>query len=488
MAAWRELPVAAFRPRRPRAPDERTQWLLWPAVAWRVVGPRARERKLNLLQRAVLGLMVAGRRSADEIAERLCLHRELVALVTVELASLGALDASHRPGAAAESLLREDGDEDDEIVVARVFADAATGEVWPRFVEGDLPLAVVEPGTDGWPVVVTGTQGSPRRERPFVVKMPDEVVQRRPSAAEILRASRVHARHLRDGDDRDEPADRVSRVDRVACLDAAGEPLYLLVRVRVGLGDWCVDDPFGVGESAQMRRSIERLIDAERATGRGHALAQRLLPQPDNARSPTLAETQESARRHVEARLPALHRAELSLVERVVAMQRAYLEATAVDGPRDKHEDVVVKAQQAVEHVLCRLVEAQRGKDVLEVLTRDEATNAALYEALARACGFDVPLPKSLVGVRSGKVRSAYEARAGSLRPLALAALLATRTRTDHPLREAARTAPALLTRLDALALARDPAAHGGGRRRQKIDLERVLEIAFDAVEQLLPR
>jgi hypothetical protein len=169
-------------------------------------------------------------------------------------------------------------------------------------------------------------------------------------------------------------------------------------------------------------------------------------------------------------------------------MKRAHLEATRADGPRDKQEDVVVKAQQAVEHLLCALVERARGRDVLAVVTRDEEANAALYVAIARDCGFAGPLPKSLLGVRGGKVKSAYESRTGSLRPLLLAALLAARTRPDHALRGAAARSPGLLADLDELARARDPAAHGGGSKRQKVDLDRVLMVAFDAIEQLLPR
>lgn len=488
MAAWRNLPVVTFRPSRFASEGERVEWLLWPAVAWRVIGPRARERRLNLVQRAVLGLLVAGLRTADEIAERLCLHRELVALVIVELASVHALDATHRPTAAAERMLRDDDDDDDERVVARVFADPWEGEVWPRFIERDLPLAVVETGESGWPVVATGTHGAPRRDRPFVVDMPTRIATRRPSAAEILRASRLHARHLRDGDDLDDAGDPPTRLDRASCLDAPCEHVFLMVRVRVGSSGWVADDPFGVGESERMRRMIERRIEQDRATRKGSPLLQRLAPQVDAARAESLAELQGLARFEVERRLPAIHRGDAGLVERVVAMKRAHLEATRADGPRDKQEDVVVKAQQAVEHLLCALVERARGRDVLAVVTRDEEANAALYVAVARDCGFAGPLPKSLLGVRAGKVRSAYESRTGSLRPLLLAALLAARTRPDHALRRAATASPALLADLDELACARDPAAHGGGSKRQKVDLDRVLAVAFDAIEQLLPR
>lgn len=489
MASWRDLSVVRFRPSTTIAEGERIEWLLWPAFAWRVIGPVPRERELNLVQRAVLGLLIAGRRTADEIAGRLCLHRELVALVIHELEATRALDAGQRPTARGRALLAE-GDDDtvDDVVVGRVFSDPFTGEVWPRLVERDLPLIALEENERGWPVITTGTRGAPRRDRAYAVEMPASPVVRVPTPIEILRAARLHARHLRDGDDDAEIDERPSRLGRVSSLTNDRERLLLAVRVRVGADDWSVDDPFGVGESQRMRRAIERRIDAERARGGRSPLRERFVPQVDEARAQTLRELQKLAEFEVEERLPAVIRGHESLVERLVAMKRAHLEASQQGSPRDKREDVIVKAQQAVEHVFCGLLERSRGRDDVMVLTHDETVNATIYEEIARDCGFEVPLPKCLAGVRAGKVRHAVESRTGSLRPLVLACLLGARARSDHPLRLAGGRRPALLARLDALARERDPAAHGGRRRCQNLELDDVLEITFDTIEQLLPR
>jgi hypothetical protein len=488
MASWRDLPIVRFRPSTAIEDGERVEWIFWPTLAWRVIGPRARPRALNLVQRAVLGMIVAGRRRADEIAEALCLHRELVALVIHELESMRALDAAQQPTQAGKTLLTDDDDDHDEYVVARVFSDPFTGELWPRLVERDLPLLAAEENDRGWPVIVTGTRGSPQRDSPFVVEMPADRIEREPSSSEILRAARIHARHLRDGEDNGEFDAPPTRMGRASCIAARCEPMFLAVRVRVGGVDWSVDDPFGIGESPRMRRAIERRIAQERAKRGQSPLSKRFAPQVDAARAETLRELQAHASFTVNQRLPALLRGDDTLTERLVAMQRAHLEALQEGSPRDKHEDVVVKAQQAVEHMFCSLLERVRSRDDLVVLSSNESFNATLYEGIARACGFEGPLPKSLLGVRAGKVKSAFESRMGSLRPLVLATLLGARERPDHPLRRAGARSPALLKRLDALASARDPAAHGGKRSRQTVALDDVMEIAFDAVEQLLPR
>lgn len=486
MASWREFPIVRFRPSTAIAEGERVEWLLWPTLAWRVIGPRQRPRALNLVQRAVLGLLVAGLRTVDEIAARLCLHRELVALVIHELESMGALDATQRPTARGKTLLVEDDEGNDEYVVARVFSDPFTGEVWPRFVERDLPLVTAEENGGGWPVIITGTRGAPRRDKPFVVEMPSECIERAPSPAEILRAAHLHARHLRDGDDDGEFEASPTRLGRASCIAARCEPMLLAVRVRVGSADWSVDDPFGVGESARMRRTIERRIERERAKRGDSPLSRRFAPQVDEAHPERLSDLHALASFEVNQRLPGLLRGDDSLTERLVAMKRAHLEAAQESSPRDKVEDVIVKAQQAVEHMFCDVLERDRGRDDLAVLTRDDTVNAAIFQSIARECGFGGPLPKTLLGVRAGKVRSAFESRKGSLRPLVLAALLGARARAAHPLRRAGARSPTLLSRLDALASARDPAAHGGKRSRQILDLDDVMEIVFEAVEQLL--
>lgn len=486
-SSWSDFPVVRFKPSTRKRDDERVEWLLWPALAWRVVGPRPRERALNLFQRSVLGLLCAGRRTADEIATRLCLHRELVALIILELEQMQALDALQRPTARGRKIYADDQDDDDELVVGRVFSDALSGELWPRLIVRDPPVAIVTPSEKAWPVLETGTQGAPRRDRAFVVEMPAIPNRRAPQPAEILRAARTHARKLRYGDEPGEVEDRSARLGSVQLLPLPPEPVLLAVRVRVGRSGWSVDDPFGVGESPRTRSLVERRLDEESASRGATPLRDRLQARATDEEPSTLKELQQRAEATVEDRLTVAIHEHPEAFTRAVAMQRAALEAEQAGSPRDKQDDVVVKAQQLIEHLLGELLRQHGRRDDHRTLTSDHRLNARLFEELARGCGFEAPIPKNLIGVRGGKVQAAVQSRGGSVLPLVLALLLGTPGVAWHPLRRAGARSPRFLSGLAELATLRDRAAHGGrrGSRQERSPFD-VIGFAYGAIELLL--
>src|SRR5437870_4370092 len=87
--------VLSFDPRAHARPAERA-YLLWPAWAYHVVAPEAREQTLNFLQRTVLGLCQAGVRTAAEVEELLGVALDLAALLVYQLQSLGLIDDQAR--------------------------------------------------------------------------------------------------------------------------------------------------------------------------------------------------------------------------------------------------------------------------------------------------------------------------------------------------------------------------------------------------------
>lgn len=486
-SSWSDFPVVRFTPSTRKRDDERTEWLLWPALAWRVVGPRPRERALNLFQRSVLGLLCVGFRSADEIAARLCLHRELVALVILELEQMRALDALHRPTEQGQKIYADDQDDDDELVVGRVFSDAFSGELWPRLVVRDLPLASVTRTEKGWPLLETGTHGSPRSDRAFVLEMPDDPSRREPQPPDILRAARMHAHQIRHGEELLRVEDRSARLGAVQRLPESPEKLLLAVRARVGPRGWTIDDPFGVGECPRTRGLIERRVRSEGASRGAGALRDRIQPGTVDAETATLREIQRNAESKVEDRLTVAIHEHPELFDRTVAMQRAAIEAGHSSSPQDKQDDVVVKAQQVIEHMLEELLREHGRRDDHRSLTSDHRLNARLFEELAKGCGFAEPIPKNLKGVRGGKVQAAVESCRGSVLPLVLALLLGTPGVAGHPLRRAGARSPGFLAGLAELARVRDRAAHGGRRAaRQEPPSIDVIGFAYDAIELLV--
>jgi hypothetical protein len=468
-----------------RGKDRDAKWVLWPVFAWRVVAPVPRDRKLNLFQQAVLGLARAGVTRLVDVADRLLIAPDLAGLVVLELQNMGFVDHSGAPTVRGLKML-DDIEEDppDEARVGHVLSDPFTGKLWPRFLSGDLPVADVELDEDGWPVLLSGSAGDPWRDHTFSV-LPggrDTVVMARPRPHEVLRAARRHRRqrHFDEvNDDRDVP-----RVQRVSFVDDRPHPYLFAFRVcRHASGDWMVDDPFGHGEAVDLRARLEERLDNH--DGLRRWLAPLVGSDPS---APTLGHLQAEAVWKVEERLTLGIRHHDTVQDRLVAMQRALLEASGEGAPLDKWDDVLVKAQRAVERVLSTVYEPYRGAQpalYTRLASSDKEFNRRHLDAIAGDLGFRAPLPVTLSSVRRGKVQYAEQRMSGSLRPLLVLALLCADRAEDHPLRRAARAHPDLLHRLDELATARDRASHDGAGALAQL-VNRHVETAYAAVDALL--
>ncbi|HYV44232.1 MAG TPA: hypothetical protein VFA20_05190 [Myxococcaceae bacterium] len=485
----------AFAPTTPilrltRGKDPGARWVLWPLYAWRVVAPVPRERRLNLFQRAVLAMARAGLSAVDEVAERLLIASDLAALVVVELQNMRLLDSAGRPTQRGLAALADvDEEPPHEVHVGHVLSDAFTGKLWPRFLTGNLPLAEVELGPRGWPVMVVDrpTPGDPSKgwtdDGYCVLPAPGECVIDRPGPRDILRAAKRHGRQQELDPVEDDRG--VPHLEAVSFVDDAPRPYLLALRVRRHeSGDWMVDDPFGHGESAELRTRLESRLDQDRKLRAW--LGPLVQADPE---SPRLEELREQAKWEVEERLTLGIRRHAAVHERLVAMQRALLEASAPDAPDDKWDDVLVKAQRAVErtlHVSHGPYRGARPPLFSKLAADDKRFNVKQLDAIAAGLGFQTPLPETLSCVRRGKVQHAERAMMGSLRPLLVLALLGADRDEHHPLRRAAAARPDLLHRLDGLASARDGAAHEGPASRSQ-GVRHHVESALAAAEALLP-
>lgn len=465
--------------------DPNAKWVLWPVFVWRVVAPVPKDRKLNLFQRAALGLARAGVTRLPDLSDRLLIAPDLAEVVVLELRNMGLLDHAGAPTTRGMKML-DDIEEDppDEARVGHVLSDPFTGKLWPRFLSGDLPVADVEINEDGWPVMLSGSAGDPWKDRTFSV-LPgarDSIVQARPNAREVLRAARRHRRQ-RDFDEVDDDRD-IPRLQRVSFVDDRPQPFLLALRVRRhDSGDWMVDDPFGHGEAVDLRARMEELLDSHEGLRRW--LAPLVGSDPS---APTLGHMQAEAAWKVEERLTLAIRHHEAVRDRLVAMQRALLEASSEDAPIDKWDDVLLKGQRAIERTLRTVYEPYRdaGSRLFTKLAHsDKEFNRRLLDTIASDLGFQSPLPTTLSSVRRGKVQYAEQAGSGSLRPLLVVALLCADHDADHPLRRASLKNPDLLRRLDELATARDQAAHDAIDTWPETVIRHV-ETVFAAVEALL--
>lgn len=490
----RDAPVLHFGPRLPKGMRwSQRRFVLWPALMYRVVAPEVRERQLNVIQKAVLGMCRAGTTNTQRIGDRLKLHHSLVEVVYFELQQQGVLGRDGLPTQKGRDLFDEETLESHKMVTGHVFQDPWGGDLWPRFVER-LDYVELQPNPSGFPDLVLGSKGKPRRERAFMC-LPGELAHPpTPQASEILRASRRHRSALRgansfeaaDDDDVRPRAGGVS-VERVSLVDDHSTPVFVTSFVYlpeagyVG-GEWHACDPFGLGASLALRRAIDREMQRSSPL-RGvveSMVGQSLDAQIEDQRRWS-AEVRAQAILNVEGAL-SVNARDLPHYPDLIDLEYAHVEAGLLGDacPDHKLRDLLGAARRVLEGTFRAIADRHPPRDVWRrVYTRsgpveDRAYYGHVYEASARTIGFRVPLPAALAGVKPNQVKSACYGEGWRLRGAIVAAVLAARDNRSHPLRHAAAQEPDLLSQLDAVATAAGEAVHAGDT---ELTLQRVLPV-----------
>ena len=507
----REAPVLHFGPRLPKDPgtNQRMRWsarrfILWPALMYRVVAPEVRDRKLNILQKAVLGMCRAGVTDAKRIGERLHIHADLAALIYLELKERQLLAANGLPTESGNELFEEEALDARKMVTGHVFQDPWSGDIWPRFFER-LDYVELQLSSNGFPDLVLGSKGKPRRERAFMVNPGDLALPPTPTATQIVRATRRHRSALRRSDsyeiaDEDDSFASASSMalERVSLVD--DQPTLVFVTSFIFLpdtgdlaGDWHACDPFGLGVSPPLRRGIERAIQS--SPGLRSVLETMigcsLDEQMDNQQR-LAGELRLMAINSIEREL-TLGARDLPHFEDLVSLASAHEEAKLFGNscPDHKIRSLLGDARRVLEASIGTLfAQHPPGRVWQRVYTdrgpvTDNTFCRNVYEASAEAIGLHVPLPNALASVKPNQVKAAcYPDSTWRLRPSIIAAVLAARDDPAHPLRRAAAEEPKLLDLLNDVANA-GGAIHAGVGQHTLSSVQPVVDDVYRAVRLL---
>ncbi len=234
-------------------PRGKSKALLWPVLVHRVLYPDPQRPKLNLLQRAVLGLIRAKTVRAEDLAALTGLHFKLIKLIQAQCVSNGWLvsnaDALTDSG---ESLLNEEDIAESNMKSGYLLQDALTGKFWPRLV---VQLSQTEPVDQlaRYPEFMTERKIG-KTYSPFMVEanrasLPGLDHESLMVAYRDYREDYSASRQLRASHDLPE---QIS-LHGVQRLDAVAQSARILVWVTAdeyGQGLWSVNDPFGLRENA----------------------------------------------------------------------------------------------------------------------------------------------------------------------------------------------------------------------------------------------
>ncbi|QFP75010.1 hypothetical protein [Deinococcus sp. AJ005] len=449
---------------------------------------------MDLLQRAVFGMMLHGLVEPEEIAGRLQLHPDLVRIIQKYLRDRSMVGEHGIVKADAERRYRSArfqlDEQPDRFVTGYVFQDPFSGLLLPRLVQAlEIPEVTVADG--GFPQLRLGE----RLVRPFV-EFPPPTPPATPSPADVLGAAEAFARAQRrvrtdvapDDDEQPGRSPRfLQRMQRVNFIEERPELMFLSTFVfGDGPGAWEVADPFGLPTSPLTALAHQRIRHSKGLAQLVERLGAVAAEKPAPARDPV-----EGALAALEQRfgfglerhplLQPLIEAELGHQEFLGApvAQQSRKARASLQGTRLLLENLFreLRARFSTAQVERQLVDGDRDH------------NLRRLEHAAAALGFETPLPSTLTSVKVGDVFwMANRDQSGKLRPLLAALLLSARDHSAHPLRAAAAEEPCLLQRLDEALGWCGEAAHAG---TPSVAVEEraspALEVAYLAVRHLCP-
>ncbi|MCF5706586.1 hypothetical protein GIV19_04705 [Pseudomonas syringae] len=234
-------------------PNGNARAVLWPVWVHRVLYPEVTRARLNLFQRAVLGLIRAKVVRAETIAELTNLHKDLVKLILIQGISDGWL------GANADALtpqgLRVLLDEEDasaNLKSGYLFQDALSGELWPRF-EAQLKDIVPTETRASFPTFVMNRKTG-LSNTPFLLR-PNQRVQPACSAPALMKAYRDYRADYRATLQLYGKADLPEQIKMqgIERQDARAQLAHVLIWVTPNLDGgqlWSIKDPFDMRDQA----------------------------------------------------------------------------------------------------------------------------------------------------------------------------------------------------------------------------------------------
>lgn len=512
----REDQVLDFHPRPPKEHSKPTarEYILWPALWYRVVAPFPRERTLNVFQRAVLNLCRAGLVVAESVGEKLDIHPDLVRRIQAELRDRGCIDHYGNATGLGAKVIEEDEMLTQSAVVGHVFQDPWDGKLWPRFMER-VNYCALDYSDDGFPNLMLGTKGKPVPRKAFMV-LADVAHVSCPTPAEVISAVAAHRRKLRyneglaDQDDETsdyEVAQSGTMLGRVSMIDEEPQPVYLMTYLYLPDAgtDWFACDPFGLGDSNAMRHRVEQVMqDMPRLFAVVDRLVRRRVLQGIEEQKRWNDEVRTMAELEVERRLTVAIRSHKSFTH-IMGMEHARQEAQLLGSecPPWKFHAALRNCRIALESVFGEVAsrhplgEAWKRvyvprTDPLSGITQvvqqqDKKWLEQLYRSAAVAAGFKEPLPEAFLSARPSHIRAvAQSGESWRLRPLVMATLLAAEFDMGHPIREAAQRNPELLSHVEAVATAGGEGGHAHARARAQADLERIVECTYGVIAALV--
>jgi len=442
------------------------------------------DRRINVLQKAVLGLSRCGSFTVSEIAARLHLHPQLIETIGMELVGSGWVDPkTWRPTSKGLAMLKEEEEAMDSLVSGWVFQDPWTGDLWPYFAR-QLKLQEATPASGHGRLSLSLETGKGTiKVYAWCLDSPPSPGQ--PAADMVLKAIKLFRRREKlkgsirwaeSGLDDFISEGSSEMLARIAFISDQPEPVGLVTYGYLPEGGGLppqICDPFGFVGDDKMWRRLQNLAGYDDAAAAAHQEFLRLA-QVKNA--PELEEQLRLQRQVAEGqvvdRLSLNIKTFPAIFDHLVDAQHNLDLAYAIGSdPQGQIAPVLSSCRKTLEALLKEIAKKSPIKDADKLLTGDHNLDRATVEKYASEVGFKCPLPDKLRdSIQGDKSPNATRKRVRdiatnlknvySLTAAIVATLLACAKDAGHPFRQAAKRDPDLLGKLISIIDRGNPASH----------------------------
>lgn len=413
--------------------------VLWPVMVHRVMFPEPRHIQLNLLQRAVLGLVRARTVRAQDMAELTGLHLDLIKLILAQAVSNGWLVESADALTLDGARLLDDEDVDDtDMKSGYLIQDALTGNFWPRLVVQLRQIEAEDPSARFPEFSQSRTTG--KKIRPFLLSVPRMVLP--PLDHEALRLAyrdyRMDYQASQQLANQSELPERLT-LQGVQRLDDTAQPARVLVWVTADVSEqalWSVKDPFMLRDNAWwLQDTLMNTIESD-GNLRSRLTPLVNIPQLDNQSvEEWLKAIQQQTELQVLVEYPWVER-QPDIKRHLVALLARQEKLQQGDNSEQELNAALLESQKLLEVLMqwmIRTFPAAVGQ-LPKQQKQDSGLNQQILNAL-QVPSFTKSVISSLSRQRIGQVVRACSRPTESLKALLFAAAMGTLNEPRHPLK-----------------------------------------------------
>ncbi|PHV63836.1 hypothetical protein [Cyanobacterium aponinum] len=503
------------------------EYILFPAYYYRVLAPRVSSRKLNILEKAVLGICRIGAFTAQEIGEKLDIGGDLSALIISELQYNNFIDHQGLITKKGKQILEDELIETEDLIAGYVFQEPWQGELFPRFIE-NLEYAETRFNDNDYPELVLGTTGKPFYQKIFMPLPINNTLMVKPTPRDILRAIKIHNqtltnRHRENDVEANEQLWNIEKqpdLKRISFIEEQPQPVWLATFIytpesnfdEFTENNWQISDPFGLGDSPWLYRQINKCCQKQDNFPLQKIIESLLDKTEKQKETPTeyqewIKYFNEIAINTVENKLSLAITKWESLYQGLITIETINQEIDQFKQEKysphaqysfdDKLKDIIVKCQKILENLFLIIAVQYPTNECWKLLDdRDKEYNQILLEKVVEKIGFKplkneshdskLKLPKSLLSVDINKIKSASDHQSGSLRGYVIASLLTAYNYEQHPLYFFAEKMPNLLFELDKLADLRNKSGHYSSQKLTQEIVKKQIALVYQLIELFL--